>query len=65
MGKSQGIYCVIVPACRKVAQGIEVIHLLNSQRTFVHELSRFATINNGIVIYNRIAPQQLELQQND
>jgi len=45
--------------------GIKVIHILDSQRTAVHELSRFATINKGQIIYNRIAPQQMELRQND
>lgn len=45
--------------------GIKVIHILDSQRTAVHELSRSATINKGQIIYNRIAPQQMELGSND
>ena len=45
--------------------GIKVTHILDSQRIAVHELSRFATINKGQVVYNRIAPPQMELRQND
>ena len=45
--------------------GIKVIHILDSQRTTVHKLSRLATIIEGQIIYNRIAPEQVELIQND
>jgi uncharacterized protein (DUF488 family) len=48
-----------------VVQGIRVIHILDRQRNTVHDLSRLASINEGRILYNRIAPQQLELIQND
>jgi len=34
-------------------QGFEVIHILDRQRTIVHELSRLATVKNNRIIYNR------------
>jgi len=46
-------------------QGFEVIHILDRQRTIVHHLSRLASISEGRIIYNRTAPQQMELKQND
>ena len=39
-----------------LVHGIKVIHILDSQRTTVHELSRLATISKGRILYNRIAP---------
>jgi uncharacterized protein (DUF488 family) len=34
-------------------QAFEVIHILDSQRTIVHQLSRLATVKNNRIIYNR------------
>lgn len=34
-------------------QGFEVIHILESQRTTLHQLSRLATVKNNRIIYNR------------
>jgi uncharacterized protein (DUF488 family) len=34
-------------------QAFEVIHILVSQRTIVHQLSRLATVKNNRIIYNR------------
>jgi uncharacterized protein (DUF488 family) len=36
-----------------LVQGFEVIHILDRQRTIVHELSRLATVKNNRIIYNR------------
>jgi uncharacterized protein (DUF488 family) len=36
-----------------LVQGLEVIHILDSQRTIVHQLSRLATVKNKRIIYNR------------
>ncbi len=36
-----------------LVQGIKVIHILDSQRTAVHELSRLATVSESRIIYNR------------
>ncbi len=46
-------------------QGLKVIHILDSQRTIAHQLSRLASIKEGQIIYNRLAQQQMELKQND
>jgi uncharacterized protein (DUF488 family) len=48
-----------------LVQGFEVIHILDRRRTIAHELSRLASISEGRIIYNRLAPQQMELNQND
>jgi uncharacterized protein (DUF488 family) len=48
-----------------LVQGIGVIHILDSQRTIVHQLSRLANISEGQIIYNRVSPQQMELKWND
>jgi uncharacterized protein (DUF488 family) len=34
-------------------QGFKVIHILDSQRTTAHQLSRLATVKNNRIIYNR------------
>ena len=36
-----------------LVQGFKVIHILDSQRTTVHQLSRLATVKNNRIIYNR------------
>ena len=36
-----------------LVQGFEVIHILDSQRTLVHQLSPLATVMNNRIIYNR------------
>jgi uncharacterized protein (DUF488 family) len=36
-----------------LVQGFKVIHILDSQRTIVHQLSRLATVENKRIIYNR------------
>lgn len=46
-------------------QGFKVIHILDSKRTTVHQLSRLASLREGQIIYNRISPQQMELIDND
>jgi uncharacterized protein (DUF488 family) len=46
-------------------RGFEVTHILDRQRTIVHVPSRLASINEGLIIYNRLAPQQMELKRND
>jgi len=46
-------------------QGLKVIHILDSQRTIAHQLSRLASIKEGQIIYNRLAQQQMEPKQND
>jgi uncharacterized protein (DUF488 family) len=48
-----------------LVQGFMVIHILDSQRTFSHQLSPLATVIEGRLIYNRSEPQQLELKTND
>lgn len=48
-----------------LVQDIKVIHLLDSHRTAVHELSRLATVNEHQILYDRIEPQQLKLNKND
>lgn len=48
-----------------LVQGLKVIHILDSQRTIVHQLSRLASLREGQIIYNRLAPQQMELINND
>jgi len=45
-----------------LAQGLKVIHILDKQRTMVHQLSRLASISEERIIYNRVAPQQMELK---
>ena len=48
-----------------LVQGFKVIHILDSQRTIVHQLSPLASLSKGQIIYNRITPQQMELINND
>ena len=36
-----------------LVQGLELIHILDSQRTLIHQLSRLATVINNRIIYNR------------
>ena len=48
-----------------VVQGFKVIHILDRRRTIAHELSPLANMCEGQLIYNRVAPQQMELEQND
>jgi len=48
-----------------LVQGFKVIHILDSQRNIVHKLSRLASLREGQIIYNRIAPVQMELINND
>ena len=36
-----------------LVQGFEIIHILDSQRTMVHQLSPLATVTNNRIIYNR------------
>ena len=48
-----------------VVQGIKVIHILDNQRTTVHELSPLATLREGRIVYNRVIEQQLELEHDD
>jgi uncharacterized protein (DUF488 family) len=36
-----------------LVQGFKVIHILDSQRTIVHQLSPLATVKNNRIIYNR------------
>lgn len=48
-----------------LVQGIKVIHILDSQRTTVHQLSRLATVSESRIIYNRSEPEQMELKSDD
>jgi len=48
-----------------MVRGFKVIHIVDGQRTIVHHLSRLASLSEGQIIYNRIAPQQMELIHND
>ena len=46
-------------------QGIETIHILDSQRTTVHQLSPLATVSQNRIIYNRTQINSLtELTEN-
>ena len=48
-----------------LVQGFKVMHILDNQKTAAHELSRFASISEGRIIYNRTDLQQMEQEQND
>ena len=46
-------------------QGIETIHILDSRRTAVHQLSPLAKVSKNRIIYNQTQPVQMELNGND
>lgn len=46
-------------------QGIETIHIIDSHRTTLHQLSPLATVSKNRIIYNRTQPIQMELNEND
>jgi uncharacterized protein (DUF488 family) len=46
-------------------QGIETIHILDRNRTTVHQLSALATVSQNRIIYDRTQPIQVELNEND
>ena len=48
-----------------LVQEFKVIHILDSQRTLLHQLSPLASVIEGRLIYNRSEPQQLELNTHD
>ena len=46
-------------------QGMETIHILDSHRTTVHQLSALATVGQNRIIYNCTQPIQMELNADD
>ncbi|MGD8504975.1 MAG: DUF488 domain-containing protein [Syntrophobacterales bacterium] len=48
-----------------LVQGCEIIHILDHQRTMVHQLSYLATVSEGRIIYNRSEPQKMEMKPHD
>ncbi|MFH1673165.1 MAG: DUF488 domain-containing protein [Pseudomonadota bacterium] len=42
-----------------VSNNVEVVHIIDENKTMVHRLSRYATVRNGHVVYDRLEGEQV------
>lgn len=44
-----------------VSNNVEVVHIIDENKTIMHRLSKYATVRDGHVVYDRLEDEQLSL----